>query len=206
MKKVKLMFSKVLEFFLKGKVKEPKQTDLEKSNDNDEFAGTDQVKEKKITNEIITSQPYAVRVENTTDQLIENVSLFFANNQNQELFTENGDYVKNGLIISSGICNVSYRQISNQLAIEKITVGLTYINSENHQQVKEKFSIEQSDANGNFSCKVISPTIDPYQHQSKIVAVQEKYPLNGNTSIVLHNLHPKTIVRMYFYPIKIFKN
>jgi hypothetical protein len=206
MKKVKLLFSKVLGFFKKCKVKKPKQTDLKKSNDNDEFAGKDQVKEKKESNEIITSQPYIVKIENTTDTIIENIPLFFANNQNQLLYTEKGDYKINGLIISSGISNVSYRQISNQLAIEKITVGLTYINSENNHQVLEKFSIEQNDANGNFSCKVISPTVDPFQSQSKIVALKEKFSLDGNTSIVLHKVHPRTVLMIYFYPSKIFKN
>ena len=204
MEKVKLLFSQLIEYFKKQKVKEPVQTDLEKSNDNDEFAGTDQV--KKETNEIKTSQPYAVKVENTTNKAIENVSLFFTNNQNQLSYTPNGDYVENGLIISSGINNVSYRQISNQLAIEKINVGLTYIQSVTPNQVKEKFNIEQNDANGNFSCKLVSPTIDPYQLQSHIVAVGEKYTLNGNTAIVLHKVHPKTIVTIYFYPSEIFKN
>ena len=204
MKKIKLIFSEFLDFLRSKKVKEPVESDLIKSNDNDEFAGTDQANEEK--NEIKTYQPYAVRVENTTNKAIENVSLFFTYNQNQLSYTPNGDYVEKGLIISSGINNVSYRQISNQLAIEKINVGLTYIQSVTPNQVKEKFNIEQNDANGNFSCKLVSPTIDPYQQQSHIVAVQEKYPLNGNTAIVLHKVHPKTIVTIYFYPSEIFKN
>ena len=213
MKKIKLIFSEFLDFLRSKKVKEPVQSDLEKSNDKDEFAGTDQVNEKKNTdqaneekNEIKTYQPYAVRVENTTNKAIENVSLFFTNNQNQLSYTPNGDYVEKGLIISSGINNVSYRQISNQLAIEKINVGLTYIQSVTPNQVKEKFNIEQNDSNVKFSCKLVSPTIDPYQQQSHIVAVREKYPLNGNTAIVLHKVHPKTIVSIYFYPSEIFKN
>lgn len=181
MKNVKLMFSKLLGFLRSKKVKQE-------------------------TNEIIKSQPYAVRVENTTNKEIENVSLFFTNNQNQLLYTANGNYVENGLIISSGINNVSYRQISNQLAVEGIKVGLTYIQSATPNQVKEKFNIEQNDANGNFVCKVISPTIDPYQQQSQIVAVKEKYSLNGNTAIVLHKVHPKTMLMIYFYPSEIFKN
>ena len=53
MKKVKLLFSKVFEFFKKNKVKESIKKDLEKSND-----------------EIMTSQPYIVNIENTTDKII----------------------------------------------------------------------------------------------------------------------------------------
>jgi hypothetical protein len=203
MEKIKLMLSKLLCFFRSQKVKPPIQKDLELLKDNEEFVGTDKDNEEK--NKIIT-QPYSVKVENTNEISIENVSLLFTNNQNQLLYTPNGDYVENGLIISSGINNVSYRQISNQLAIEKINVGLTYIQSATPNQVEEKFNIEQNDANGNFSCKVLTPTIDPYQQQSHIIAIKEKYPINGNTAIVLHKVHPKTIVTIYFYPTEIFNN
>jgi hypothetical protein len=186
MKKLKLMLNKVLAFF---KIKK--------------------VKEKKESNEIITSIPYVVKIENTTDIAIENVSLFFANNQNQLLFNENGDYVKNGLIISSAISTVSYRQISNQLAIEKKIIGLMCIQSENNKQVIEKFNIEQNDANGNFASKTVSPHIDAYQQQQNIALIKVNYSLNGKTSILLHKVYPKTILMIYFYPDEIsnkFKN
>ena len=96
MEKLKLIFSKVLEFFKKSKVKELKQTNFEKSND-----------------EIMTSLPYVVNIENTTDKIIENVSLFFGNNQNELSFDKKGNYVANGLIISSGIPNVTYKHITS---------------------------------------------------------------------------------------------
>lgn len=107
MEKLKLLFSKVLEFFKKSKVKEPKQTDLEKSNDNDEFAGTDQAKLEPYFGRT-TQMPYVVNIENTTDKIIENVSLFFGNSQNELAFNSKGSYVENGLIISSGLPNVTY--------------------------------------------------------------------------------------------------
>lgn len=189
MKKVKLMFSKVLEFFKKGKVKEPKQTDLEKSND-----------------EIITSQPYIVNIENTTDKIIENVSLFFGNNQNELLFDKKGNYVANGLIISSGVPQVTYNHIVKNFITNKFKIGLTYIQSATANQVLEKFTYKHQNSNGVFYGRVITPTIDPYQQQTNIVSVKTEYTLDGDAEIILHKIHPKTIVRMYFYPEMIFKN
>jgi hypothetical protein len=202
MEKVKLLFSKVLEFFKKSKVKEPKQTDLEKSNDNDEFSGTDQVKKnsEKSNDEIMTSQPYIVNIENTTDKIIENVSLFFGNSQNEYAFDKKGNYVSNGLIISSGVPNVTYNHIVKNFITNKFNIGLTYIQSVTQNQVLEKFTYKHQNSNGVFHGRVITPTIDPYQQQTNIVAVKTKYTLDGDTEIILHKVHPKTIVRMYFYP------
>ena len=72
MEKIKLMLSKLLCFFRSQKVKPPIQKDLELLKDNEEFVGTDKDNEEK--NKIIT-QPYSVKVENTNEISIENVSL-----------------------------------------------------------------------------------------------------------------------------------
>ena len=189
MEKLKLIFSKVLEFFKKSKVKELKQTNFEKSND-----------------EIMTSLPYVVNIENTTDKIIENVSLFFGNNQNELSFDKKGNYVANGLIISSGIPNVTYKHIVKNFITNKFNIGLTYIQSVTENQVLEKFTYNHQNSNGVFYGRVITPTLDPYQEQTNIVAVKTEYTLDGDTEIILHKVHPKTIVRMYFYPIEIFKN
>lgn len=202
MEKIKSLFSKVLEFFKKGKVKEPKQKDLEKSNDNDEFAGTDQVQEKKENPEDSnkTSIPYIVIIENTTNKIIKNVSLFFGNSQNELAFNSEGNYVANGLIISSGVPDVTYNHIVKNFIINKFNIGLTYIQCVNANQILEKFTYKHQNPNGVFHGRVITPTIDPYQQQTNIVAVKTEYTLDGDTEIILHKVHPKTIVRMYFYP------
>jgi hypothetical protein len=189
MKKLKLVFSKVLGFFKKGNVKKPIQKDLEKSN-----------------NEIITSQPYIVNIENTTDKIIENISLFFGNSQNDLVFDKKGNYVANGLIISSGIPNVTYKHIVKNFITNKFKIGLTYIQSATANQVLEKFTYKYQNSNGVFHGRVITPTIDPYQQQTNIVCLKTEYTLDGDTEIILHKVHPKTIVRMYFYPEMIFKN
>lgn len=199
MKKVKLLFSKVLEFFKKRKVKEPKQKDIEKSNDNDEFAGTDQAKEEKDLL-IKTSQPYIVIIENTTDKIIENVSLFFGNSQNELAFNSKGSYVENGLIISSGLPNVTYNHIVKNFITNKCNIALTYIQCENEEQILEIIRVKTQSANGNICSIDIVPVIEDLQIQKNIVAIKKNYILDGDTAIVIRNVYPKTIVRMYFYP------
>jgi len=203
MKKVKLMFSKLLEFFKKGKVKEPKQTDLEKSNGNNEFAGTDQAKE---TNKIIPSQPYIVIIENTTNKIIENVSLFFGNSQNELAFNSKGSYVENGLIISSGLPNVTYNHIVKNFITNKCNIALTYILCENKEQILEIIRVKTQSANGNLRSIDIVPVIEDLQFHKNIVAIKKNYILDGDTAIVIRNVYPKTIVKIYFYPEIIFKN
>jgi hypothetical protein len=186
MKKLKLIFSKFLGFFRKCKVKEPIKKD---SND-----------------EIIPSLPYIVNIENTTDKIIENVSLFFGNNQNELAFDKKGNYVANGLIISSGVPNVTYKHIVKNFITNKFNIGLTYMQSATSNQVLEKFTYKHQNSNGVFYGRTITPTIDPYQQQTNIVAVKTEYTLDGDTEIILHKVHPKTTVGMYFYPKEIFNN
>lgn len=177
MKKLKLLFSKFLGFFKRKKTKK-----------EESYSG------------IITQMPYVVNIENTTDKPIENVSLFFGNSQNELAFNSEGNYVENGLIISSGVPQVTYNHIVKNLITNKFNIVLTYIQSVTEKQVLEKFTYKHQNPNGVFYGRVITPKIDPYQQQANIVAVKTEYTLDGDTSIVIHKVHPKTIVKMYFYP------
>jgi hypothetical protein len=180
MKKVKLLFSKLKKIFINQKAKVPK--------------------EKNIYEKQLTSQPYIVNIENTTDKPINDVVLFFGNNQNENKFTKDGKYVESGLVISSGIPDVTYKQIVNNFVDNHFSVSLTYIQSITSNQVLEKLTFKYQDANGNFFGKVIVPTIDPYQQQTNIVAVKSNYYLDGNSSIILHKIYPKTTLKIYIYP------
>jgi len=183
MKKVKLFFSKFLGFFKHKKTK----------SEEPYFSR-------------ITQMPYVVNIENTTDEPIENVSLFFGNSQNELAFNSKGSYVENGLIISSKVPNVTYNHIVKNFITNKVNVKFTYIQSENTEQILEKLSIKIQDANGTSVVKVLTPTKDPYQQQQNIVAVKENYTIDGDTAIIIHKVYPKTILKMYFYPkIKIDK-
>lgn len=201
MKKVKLLFSKIIQYFKKQKVKEPVKKDLKISTENAEFCETDQSKEKpKKEPYTLTPMPFIVKIENATEKEAENVCLFFANNQLDSTYTSKGSLVKNGLIITSGIPNVTYNHIVKSTITKKIEVGLTYIVSENQRQVIEKFTIKGQSVNGMSFEKVVTPTKDPYQQQTNIVAVKEDYFIDSDTAIIIHKIHPKTTVQIYFYP------
>ena len=53
-----------------------------------------------------------------------------------------------------------------------------------------------------FFGKKINPIIDPYQQQSRIVVVKEKYTLDENSSITYSKINPNTTLKIYFYPAK----
>lgn len=177
MKKIKSIFGKLL-VFLKLK----------------------KIKETKLDQYIPSKQPFIVIINNTTDEVIENVPLFFGNAQNQQSFNLEGNFVENGLMISSGVPNVTYNHMCKNLITEKADIGLTYMQSENNKQILEKFTIKKQDTIGNLSEKVITPTVDPYQQQTNIVAVKERYSLDGNTAIIISKVQAKTSLKIYFYP------
>jgi len=177
MKKVKLLFRKFLSFFK-----------IKKAKSEEPYFGRP------------TQMPYVVNIENTTDNIIENVSLFFGNNQTDLDFNSDGNYEKNGIIISSLIPNVTYRYIVKSFITNKTNIGLTLIVCENKNQILQNYSVKTQEANGNSFVKVIRPTIDPYQNQTTILSDKEKFTLDGNTEIILHKIKSKTVVKMYFYP------
>jgi len=191
MKKIKSLFSKVLEFFKKIKVKEPKQKDYDYNTE---------IFNKLVDNKKITSQPYGVIVENTTDELIKNVLLFFANGQNDNNFDTDGNYNKNGIIISSLIPDISYMQIVKNFIFNKVDIELTYIVSENTRQLLVPFIFKHQNTNGNIMVKTIVPYFYPDQIQKNIIVNKESYFLDGNTSFIFNEIQPKTIVKIYFYP------
>jgi hypothetical protein len=218
MKKVKLLFSKILEFFKKGKVKEPIQKDLEKSNqepdsnyvgdfekkqkDNQSKPITKTIENYEPENKLILSQPYVIKIVNDLDIPIENFSLFGLYEENDKYFDENGNLVKDGLTISSDVFEISYKKICENFKKNAFKIGLTYIRSETNNQVLQNFTFKYQNINGLFFGKKLIPTIDPFQQQSRIIAMKSDYLLDENTSIVYSKIFPKTTLYIYFYPIE----
>jgi hypothetical protein len=201
MKKLKSIICNSLSYFKRKKIKEPISKDLIKSKESSKFDCPNiENPVEDIYSRQVTSQPYIVKIENTTNKIIKDVCLFFGNNQNELAFNSDGNYVENGLVISSGVPNISYQQIVKNFIKNPFAIGLTYIQSINAKQVLEKFTFKFQDSNGNFFGKVITPIIDPYQQQTNIVAIKNSYFLDGNSSIVLNQVYPKTVLEIYFYP------
>lgn len=148
-----------------------------------------------------TSQPYIVNITNASATAVPNFEVLgsyqYINNAG---FTAGGDLVIGTVTISSGISDVSYREMLYQFMNNPYSVGLTYIQSGTTNQVLETLSVNTRDANGNLAQKTLVPTIDPYQQQSTIIAMKYAYRIDGFTKIIVRNLLASATVKLYFYP------
>jgi hypothetical protein len=148
-----------------------------------------------------TSQPYIVTITSTSGASVSNFEVLgsyeYINNAG---FTAGGDLVIGSVTISSGIANITYREMLYQFMNNPYSVGLTYIQSATTGQVLETLSLNTRDANGNEAQKSLVPTIDPYQQQSDIIAMKYPYRIDGFTKIIMRNILANATVKLYFYP------
>jgi hypothetical protein len=148
-----------------------------------------------------TSQPYIVNVTSTSGSAVPNFEILgsyqYINNTG---FTTGGDLVIGSVTISSGISDVTYREMLYQFMNNPYSVGLTYLQSATANQVLETLSVNTRDANGNQAQKTLVPTIDPYQQQTTIIAMKYAYRIDGFTKIIIRQVLANSTVKLYFYP------
>ena len=148
-----------------------------------------------------TSQPYIVTVTSTSGSAVANFEILgsyqYINNTG---FTAGGDLVIGSITISSGISDVTYREMLYQFMNNPYSVGLTYLQSATANQVLETLSINTRDANGNQAQKTLVPTIDPYQQQTTIIAMKYAYRIDGFTKVIIRQVLANATVKLYFYP------
>jgi hypothetical protein len=148
-----------------------------------------------------TSQPYIVNVTSTSGSAVSNFEILgsyqYINNAG---FTSGGDLVIGSITISSGISDVTYREMLYQFMNNPYSVGLTYLQSATANQVLETLSVNTKDANGNLAQKTLVPTIDPYQQQTTIIAMKYAYRIDGFTKIIIRQVLANATVKLYFYP------
>lgn len=148
-----------------------------------------------------TSQPYIVDITSTSGSAVQNFEVLgsyqYINNAG---FTAGGDLVIGSITISSGISDISYREMLYQFMNQPYSVGLTYIQSATANQVLETISVNTKDANGNLAQKTLVPTIDPYQQQTTIIAMKYAYRIDGFTKLVIRQVLANATVKLYFYP------
>lgn len=148
-----------------------------------------------------TSQPYIINITSTSGAAVSNFQVLgsyeFINNAG---FTSGGDLVIGSITISSGIANITYREMLYQFMNNPYSVGLTYIQSATVGQVLETLSLNTRDANGNEAQKTLVPTIDPYQQQSDIIALKYPYRIDGFTKMIIRSVLASSTVKLYFYP------
>jgi hypothetical protein len=148
-----------------------------------------------------TSQPYIVDITSTSGSAVANFEVLgsyqYINNAG---FTAGGNLVIGSITISSGISDISYREMLYQFMNNPYSVGLTYIQSATANQVLETLSVNTKDANGNLAQKTLVPTIDPYQQQTTIIAMKYAYRIDGFTKIIIRQVLANATVKLYFYP------
>ena len=144
-----------------------------------------------------TSQPYIISLENTTTNNVSDVTIFKA----YENITATANGVATGISLTMGITGVTYTELLYQALNRPFVVGLMYIQSDSSSaQVLETIKLEVRDSNGNIQSKILVPTIDPYQQQSDIVAVQHVYKMDGFTSLTVNRVLASKTMKIYLYP------
>ena len=147
------------------------------------------------------SQPYIVTVTSTSGADVTNFDILgsyqYINNSG---FTTGGDLVIGSITISSGIANVSYREMLWQFQNNVFSVGLTYLQSTVSAQILATVSVNTRDANGNIAQKSLIPIIDPYQQQTNVVALKTPYRIDGFTKLIIQSVSPSSTTKFYFYP------
>lgn len=170
--------------------------------DNDlAFTGDDFFNAEGSMGSAQQSQPYIVDITSTSGSAVANFEVLgsyqYINNAG---FTAGGDLVIGSVTISSGISDISYREMLYQFMNNPYSVGLTYIQSATANQVLETLSVNTKDANGNLAQKTLVPTIDPYQQQTTIIAMKYAYRIDGFTKIIIRQILANATVKLYFYP------
>ena len=148
------------------------------------------------------SMPYIINITNGSTAAQSNVDVLGAN---QYLFNTglqaNGDLVIGSITISSGVPNISYRDLLATSQTNPFTVGQTYISSQaTPAQVQEVFTVTTKDPNGSLLQVPISPAIDPYQQQSGILVDDTPYRIDGNTKLTISQVLGSAVVQVRFFP------
>ena len=149
-----------------------------------------------------TSQPYIITVSNASATSVSNFDVLGAYQYLGTGTFTNGSLVSGQITVSSAISNVTYQEFLYQSMNSPFAVGLTYIESVSGSstQVSQTLTLNTRDANGNQALKTLVPTIDPYQQQSGIVALNQLYDIDGFTKITISTVLPSVVFRIHFYP------
>jgi hypothetical protein len=146
--------------------------------------------------------PYVVYVENKTKGVLKDVVLLGAyDTLDKKVFNDKGNLSNKLIEISSAIPEVSYKDILFGFTERSFKVGLTYIMSTNEKQLFSTLKLTSKKISGELQEEPLIGTKDPYQQQTKIIALKKDYVIDGFSKIVISNLEPESKVSYYFYPV-----
>jgi|JI10StandDraft_1071094.scaffolds.fasta_scaffold11433_17 hypothetical protein len=140
--------------------------------------------------------PYVIKVENTTDKVLE--AKLFGANRNIDSVNYGSDI---GVIITGNDgSQKSYLQILEQSRFKKITTSLIRIFTNNPCQITQILNFKETDANGQYyGFPLITQSyFSPRQLNSNVLDVNYKAIINGNTEIKI-KMMPNTTVSYTIY-------
>lgn len=154
------------------------------------------------TQDMRTSQPYIITVSNASATSVSNFDVLGAFQYINNTGFSNGSLTIGNVTIESAISNVTYQEFLYQSMNSPFSVGLTYIESVSgsSSQVTQTLTLNTRDANGNQALKTLVPTLDPYQQQSGIIALNQLYDIDGFTKLTISTVLPSVVFRIHFYP------
>lgn len=135
------------------------------------------------------SQPYIIKIENNSEEIIENLEII--DNFNSSNFNEEGNLVIGSVIISCGIPTISYREMLFMFKYqEAIEIVNTYLSSKNSIQKNEKKTIELD--NSKYDLELLE--------NSNIEFLKYNYKINNKTKLKISAILPKTTLNVLLYP------
>ena len=147
------------------------------------------------------SHPYLIVVSNSAASSVANFPLF---NANTLLFGGKftaGNYVDQGITVSSGIGGVLYQTLVAQSITQPFTIGQTAITATtNNAQILQAINVTTTDASGLTQGVPIIFIKDPYQNQTDMIVNSTSYRIDGTTVMTIANVLPSAVFTLYLYP------
>lgn len=112
------------------------------------------------------------------------------------------------LSIASALSNVNYQQLLFQSMTNPFSVGMMYIQAGSNggssagftSQIVTPMTLTTQDANGNQAQKTLTPTVDPYQQQTNVLALRQPYRMDGFTKLTIPIIYAQTTITLRIYP------
>lgn len=152
---------------------------------------------------VATSQPYIVIVSSASAGATANFSIFDSYKQlyDGSIDQATGNRVVGPLTVSSGIPDITYRDLLAQVTNQPFTCGLTYLECTNvPAQVNKVFTISTKDASGSQLSVPIVSLIDPYQQQLSINVCKQEYRIDGNTKMTFSSILANAVITISIFP------
>ena len=160
-----------------------------------------------------TSQPYIVTVTYTGLSTSSSIDLFSAFSYLNSTGGGSGftwsagsltyGTAPNQITVASALSNVTYQQLLFQSMTNPFSVGMMYIQcggTNATTQLVVPITLTTQDANGNQAQKILTPTIDPYQQQTTVLALRQPYRMDGFTKLTIPYIQAGTSYTIRVYP------